>query len=71
MSHTTTVHLDNREQQEQLAAIAAQLGLFVLRGVGAGRTGSVSQLCRAIADRRMVVVKKDVENVTPDTPKNT
>lgn len=64
MSHTTTVHLDNREQQDKLAVIARELGLLVSRGIGAGRVGSVSELCRAIAEGRVIVSK--VEQDEPD-----
>lgn len=56
MSHTTTVHLDNKEQQQKLSEIAASLGLFQTRGVGTGTVGNVSELCKALADGRCKVV---------------
>lgn len=49
---TTSVEL-RPGQVEKLRHLAATLGFIQLRGSGAGRDGSISQLMQAIADEKV------------------
>lgn len=57
MGHATSIRLKDKEQQIILADLAASLGLFQTRGVGTGSVGSVSELCKALADGRLTVIE--------------
>lgn len=48
-------------QSARLQAIAASLGLYQTRGVGAGTVGSISQLMQAIAEGEVIATRIDAD----------
>lgn len=59
MTHKTTINLDSKEQHAILTKMAADLELFQTRGVGTGTVGNISELCKALADGRLIIAKAE------------
>lgn len=57
----TTIEL-NPGDKERLQNIALLLGFVQTRGTDTGVMGSISQLMQAIANRNVIVIKKDIGN---------